>query len=102
MRLEDDVQNPETTDSQRALSATGVLGALIAASAAVDAFNEADIVAGRVLAANMEAALAAVERDKQPETVSRSCRRKTTVWSSSQHRQPRPSQPSSRICRRER
>ncbi|NHN64834.1 response regulator [Haloarcula sp. JP-Z28] len=65
VRLEEDVQNPETPIRSELYLPLGEHGLLIAASAAVDAFNEADIVAGRVLAANMEAALAAVERDKQ-------------------------------------
>ena len=65
VRLEADVQNPETPIRSELYLPLGEHGLLIAASATVDAFNEADIVAGRVLAANMEAALAAVERDKQ-------------------------------------
>ena len=65
VRLEEDVQNPETPIRSELYLPLGEHGILIAASATVDAFNEADIVAGRVLAANMEAALAAVERDKQ-------------------------------------
>ena len=65
VRLEEDVQNPETPIRSELYLPLGEHGLLIAASATVDAFNEADIVAGRVLAANMEAALAAVERDKQ-------------------------------------
>lgn len=65
VRLEEDVQNPETPIRSELYLPLGEHGLLIAASATVDAFNESDIVAGRVLAANMEAALAAVERDKQ-------------------------------------
>ncbi|WP_058994083.1 response regulator [Haloarcula sp. CBA1127] len=65
VRLEEDVQNPETPIRSELYLPLGEHGLLIAASATVDAFNEADIVAGRVLAANMEAALAAVERDRQ-------------------------------------
>jgi len=65
VRLDEDVQNPETPTRSELYLPLGGHGILIAASATVDAFNEADIVAGRILAANMEAALAAVERDRQ-------------------------------------
>lgn len=65
VRLEADVQNPETPIRSELFLPLGEYGILIAASTTIDAFDEADIVAGRVLAANMEAALAAVERDKQ-------------------------------------
>ncbi|EMA25324.1 MULTISPECIES: response regulator [Haloarcula] len=65
VRLEEDVQNPETPIRSELYLPLGEYGILIAASATIDAFDEADIVAGRILAANMEAALAAVERDKQ-------------------------------------
>ena len=65
VRLEADVQNPETPIRSELYLPLGEHGILIAASTTVDAFDEADIVAGRVLAANMEAALAAVERDRQ-------------------------------------
>ncbi len=65
VRLEEDVQNPETPIRSELYLPLGEHGILIAASTTVDAFDEADIVAGRVLAANMEAALAAVERDRQ-------------------------------------
>ncbi|EMA10981.1 PAS fold [Haloarcula vallismortis] len=65
VRLDEDVQNPETPTRSELYLPLGGHGILIAASTTVDAFNEADIVAGRILAANMEAALAAVERDRQ-------------------------------------
>jgi signal transduction histidine kinase/DNA-binding NarL/FixJ family response regulator len=65
VRLEADVQNPETPIRSELYLPLGEHGILIAASTTVDAFDEADIVAGRVLAANMEAALAVVERDRQ-------------------------------------
>ncbi|RLM47862.1 response regulator [Haloarcula sp. Atlit-47R] len=65
VRLDSDVQNPETPIRSELYLPLGKHGILIAASATVDAFNEADIVAGRILAANMEVALAAVERDRQ-------------------------------------
>ncbi|KOX93343.1 chemotaxis protein CheY [Haloarcula rubripromontorii] len=65
VRLDEDVQNPETPTRSELYLPLGGHGILIAASATVDAFNEADIVAGRILAANMEVALAAVERDRQ-------------------------------------
>ncbi|MFU1779915.1 response regulator [Haloarcula japonica] len=65
VRLEADVQNPETPIRSELYLPLGEHGILIAASTTVDAFDEADIVAGRVLAANMEAAFAAVERDQQ-------------------------------------
>ncbi|KAA9399699.1 response regulator [Haloarcula sp. CBA1130] len=65
VRLESDVQNPETPIRSELYLPLGEYGILIAASTTIDAFDEADIVAGRVLAANMEAAFAAVERDRQ-------------------------------------
>ncbi|MDS0219959.1 response regulator [Haloarcula sp. S1AR25-5A] len=65
VRLDDDVQNRETPIRSELYLPLGDYGILIAASATVDAFTETDVVAGRVLAANMEAALAAVERDEQ-------------------------------------
>jgi signal transduction histidine kinase/DNA-binding NarL/FixJ family response regulator len=65
VRLEADVQNPETPIRSELYLPLGKYGILIAASTTVGAFDDADIVAGRVLAANMEAALAAVERDQQ-------------------------------------
>jgi signal transduction histidine kinase/DNA-binding NarL/FixJ family response regulator len=65
VQLEEDVQNPETPIRSELYLPLGDYGILIAASTTVDAFDETDIVAGRVLAANMEAALAAVERDRR-------------------------------------
>ncbi|WP_336336495.1 response regulator [Haloarcula brevis] len=65
VRQEADVQNPETPIRSELYLPLGEYGILIAASTTVGAFDDADIVAGRVLAANMEAALAAVERDEQ-------------------------------------
>ncbi|GCF13985.1 hypothetical protein Harman_19200 [Haloarcula mannanilytica] len=65
VRGDDDVQNRETPIRSELYLPLGEYGILIAASTTVDAFTETDIVAGRILAANMEAALAAVERDEQ-------------------------------------
>jgi len=65
VRLDEDVQNRETPIRSELYLPLGDYGILIAASTTVDAFTETDVVAGRILAANMEAALAAVERDEQ-------------------------------------
>jgi PAS domain S-box-containing protein len=60
-----DVYNPSTSIRSELYLPLGEYGILIAASTVPNAFDEQDIAVGRILAANMEAALAAVERDEQ-------------------------------------